>query len=81
MRTTLTNTGNQYTYGPYGYVTSAGQMCAGEENILIFEAEALTREQWEKLEDIHWEDRETYVGAILHGDADEIARIEEENGI
>ena len=49
------------------------------QGVVVFESDALTDEQWEKVSDMHPADRATYIVAVVQDDADAIKEIEEEN--
>ena len=58
------------------YVSMDGNYGQG---VVVFEPDLLTDEQWEKVTDMHDNDRAMYIVAILNGDETAIAEIEEEN--
>ena len=49
------------------------------QGVVVFESDALTDEQWEKVSDMHPADRATYIVAVMQDDSDAIKEIEEEN--
>ena len=49
------------------------------QGVVVFESDALTDEQWEKVSDMAPADRATYIVAVVQDDADAIKEIEEEN--
>ena len=49
------------------------------QGVVVFESDALTDEQWEKVSDMAPADRATYIVAVVQDDADVIAQIEQDN--
>ena len=49
------------------------------QGVIVFNPDLLNDEQWEKLTDMHDNDRAAYVEAILLGNDEEVARIEHDN--
>jgi len=49
------------------------------QGVVVFESDALTDEQWEKVSDMVAPDRPTYIVAVLQDDTDAIADIERDN--
>jgi hypothetical protein len=48
------------------------------QGVVVFESDLLTDEQWEKVTDMSASDRPVYIVAILNGDEEAIAEIEQE---
>ena len=49
-------------------------------DLLTFEESQLTETQWERFRELDGHDRYIYLAAILNGDADELAELEESFG-